>query len=299
MAQLSEPFFSVVIPTFNRVDFLQQALDSVFAQRFTSYELIVVDDGSTDSTDRFLRSLELRLTHLTQANRGPAAARNLGVGRARGEYLAFLDSDDVWFPWTLELYARVLRETGNPAFLAGRPHRFWQDAPGGLGESHNAHWTRFTDYLASGDQWRWFGVSSFVLARRPFLDSGGFRTERLGIEPGFVQITAPATFGYREHKGNMSRAPRPFPEVASNLIDAEHSGAYPGGVQRRRERRRILARHARPTALACLREGRIAQGWGIYRALFLWNIQSKHWPFVLAFPFLTVLALLGIRKVPV
>ena len=211
-AQEHEPLFSVVVPTFNRVDLLKQTLASVFAQRFTSYELIVVDDGSTDLTDRFLRSLEPRLTYFTQANRGPASARNLGASRARGAYLAFLDSDDVWFPWTLELYAWVLQETGNPVFLAGWPLRFRAVAPPDVVENREARWTRFTDYLASGDQWRWFGVSSFVVARRRFLDIGGFTAEfrvgedadlslRLGVEPGFVQITAPATFGYRDLSG--------------------------------------------------------------------------------------------------
>jgi len=295
-----EPLFSVVIPAFNRVDLLEQTLNSVFAQRFTSYELIVVDDGSTDSTVDFLRSLEPRLTFLTQSNRGPASARNLGVSRARGAYLAFLDSDDVWFPWTLELYARVLKETGNPVFLAGWPHRFRTEAPDDVLEGHEAHWTRFTDYLASGDRWRWFGVSSFVLARRQFLKIGGFRPEfrvgedadltmRLGIEPDFVQITAPVTFGYREHEDNMSRGPLPLLDAACKLVDAELAGIYPGGALRQRERRQILSRHTRPAAIASLQGGLVGRGVTLYVRTFIWQFAAGAWRFLLGFPLLAVL----------
>jgi hypothetical protein len=271
----------------------------VFAQRFTSYELIVVDDGSTDSTACILRSLEPRLTHFAQPNRGPASARNFGASRARGAYLAFLESDDVWFPWTLELYARVLQEAGNPAFLAGRPHRFRTETPNDVDESCDAHWIRFGDYLASGDQWRWFGASSFVVARRHFIDIGGFAPDfrvgedadlslRLGTEPGFVQIIAPETFGYREHTFNMSSGPQPLLEAASKLVAAELSGEYPGGAQRRRERWRILARHTRPAAIASLQGGMVGPGFTLYARTFVWQLAIGGWRFLFGFPLLFI-----------
>src|SRR5450830_1529256 len=99
MTQLLE--FSIVIPTYNRMKFLQQALDSVWAQTHDDYEIIVVDDGSTDGTKDYLASLDGRVKTVRQSNSGPAAARNLGVRQAKGEYVAFLDSDDLWFPWAL------------------------------------------------------------------------------------------------------------------------------------------------------------------------------------------------------
>jgi len=308
-SQEREPMFSVVIPTFNRAGLLEQALNSVFAQRFTSYELIVVDDGSTDSTVHFLRSLELKLTFLTQPNRGPASARNLGASRARGAYLAFLDSDDVWFPWTLEVYARILRETANPSFLAGRPHPFGAEVPPDVPETNNLRWNSFTDYLASGDEWRWFGASSFVLARSRFLAIGGFTPQfraaedpdlclRLGIAPGFVQVIAPATFGYREHTGHISSGARFAVEGALNLVNAELGGAYPGGKDRRWERWRILTRHVRPAAIAGIRNGMIRCGFTLYLNTFIWQLSIGAWRFVFGFPPLSVFYAIARRVSP-
>src|ERR1700751_565412 len=98
------PSFSIIIPTFNRAGLLQQALESVAQQTFRDFETLVVDDGSTDVTPQVAASFGARL--LRQENRGPGAARNLGIQHARGNYIAFLDSDDQWLPWTLETYHR-------------------------------------------------------------------------------------------------------------------------------------------------------------------------------------------------
>lgn len=81
---------------------LGEAVDSVLAQTVSDYELIVVDDGSTDETPRRLRDYVARLTVLTQSRRGVAAARNMGASHASGTYLAFLDSDDLWRPRKLQ-----------------------------------------------------------------------------------------------------------------------------------------------------------------------------------------------------
>src|SRR5271166_980113 len=118
------PKFSVVIPTYNRLDFLKQALSSIWAQTFTDYEVIVVDDGSTDRTREWLVMQGEQVLAITQTNRGPGAARNFGARHASGTYLAFLDSDDLWFPWTLEAYWDVIHDCHEPSFVAGRPYVF-------------------------------------------------------------------------------------------------------------------------------------------------------------------------------
>lgn len=92
---------SVIIPTFNRAGLVIEAVESVLAQRGPSFELIVVDDGSTDDTGPALRSPGRDLTLLTRPNLGVSAARNAGAARASGRYLAFLDSDDLWLPGKL------------------------------------------------------------------------------------------------------------------------------------------------------------------------------------------------------
>lgn len=93
---------SVIIPAFNRRDFLREALRSVFDQTSPPLEVLVVDDGSTDGTAATVESEFPAARILSQPNQGPSAARNLGIRSARGEWLAFLDSDDLWHPRKLE-----------------------------------------------------------------------------------------------------------------------------------------------------------------------------------------------------
>src|SRR5437868_3791234 len=116
------PLLSVIIPTYNRSGLLREALATVRAQACADYEVIVVDDGSTDDTADVLARFGEgeppgRFRVLRQANAGQGAARNLGIAEARGEYCAFLDSDDRFFPWTLAIVAAAIEENGRPSVL--------------------------------------------------------------------------------------------------------------------------------------------------------------------------------------
>ena len=97
------PVVSVIIPTFNRWPMVVDAVESVLAQSYSDFELIVVDDGSTDDTPNELSKLGSRLRFFPKARCGVAAARNFGVSQALGRYCAFLDSDDFWRPKKLEV----------------------------------------------------------------------------------------------------------------------------------------------------------------------------------------------------
>lgn len=99
---MSNPKVSVVIPTYNRVGCIGNAINSVIAQTYTECEIIVVDDGSTDDTRQVLARYGSRVRYIYQENAGVSAARNLGVHHAKGELIAFLDSDDQWEPEKLE-----------------------------------------------------------------------------------------------------------------------------------------------------------------------------------------------------
>lgn len=99
----TKPVVSVIIPTYNRADYIAQAIHSVLDQTYTNFEIIVVDDGSTDDTQHLLETFTDNIRCLTTEKRGPAHARNVGMKSANGKYIAFLDSDDLYLPGKLEL----------------------------------------------------------------------------------------------------------------------------------------------------------------------------------------------------
>jgi glycosyltransferase involved in cell wall biosynthesis len=108
----STPAVSVVIPAYNVAPYIAETLNSVFTQTFTDFEVIVVDDGSSDGEEleRNLEPYLERVRYVRQENRGAGAARNHGVREAQGEFIAFLDSDDLWLPEYLGEQVRFLRE---------------------------------------------------------------------------------------------------------------------------------------------------------------------------------------------
>ncbi|HZS05709.1 MAG TPA: glycosyltransferase family 2 protein [Blastocatellia bacterium] len=96
------PKVSVIIPAYNVAPYITEALDSVAAQGFTDYEVIVINDGSTDELERVLEPYRAMITYVRQENRGLSGARNAGLRLARGQYVALLDADDIWMPDYLE-----------------------------------------------------------------------------------------------------------------------------------------------------------------------------------------------------
>jgi glycosyltransferase involved in cell wall biosynthesis len=105
-----DPLVSVVIPAYNCVEFIRETLDSALAQTFKDYEIILVDDGSTDDLEKVLEDYFTKLIYIRQSHSGTGAARNAAIMTARGRYVAFLDSDDVWFPDYLEQQTKALAE---------------------------------------------------------------------------------------------------------------------------------------------------------------------------------------------
>ena len=109
---MSGPLVSVVIPTYNRADEVCCAIDNAFTQTYPNIELIIVDDGSTDDTQARLKAYGDRIRVIVQKNQGPAVARNRGAAAARGEIIAFQDSDDLWKPTKLEKQVALLQKLG-------------------------------------------------------------------------------------------------------------------------------------------------------------------------------------------
>ena len=113
---MRRPTVSVIIPTYNRGHCLHDAINSVLAQSFQDFELIVVDDGSTDETSHIVEAYGQYLKLIRQANAGAASARNTGIMASQGQWVAFLDSDDLWEPDKLEVQMEDLQ--ANPTVVA-------------------------------------------------------------------------------------------------------------------------------------------------------------------------------------
>lgn len=114
------PTVSVIIPTYNRKALVLKALESVFAQTYRDYEVVLVDDGSTDGTQVAVATLGHGIRYLYQENAGEARARNYGLSAAGGEVVAFLDSDDQWSPDLLEREVRILKDHREVALVCAQ-----------------------------------------------------------------------------------------------------------------------------------------------------------------------------------
>ncbi len=121
--KIANPAVSVIIPTYNRGWILKEAIDSVLAQEYRDFELIVVDDGSTDGTRDILNAYGSDIIVLRQINQGVSAARNRGIAEARAWLVCFLDSDDLWLPQKLTRQVEFF--DGNPEALICQTEETW------------------------------------------------------------------------------------------------------------------------------------------------------------------------------
>ena len=286
-------FFSVIIPTYNRVDLLRRALESVWAQDFHDYEIVVVDDGSHDETMAYLESLGGKVRAFRQENAGPGAARNLAASHAQGDYLAFLDSDDVWFSTTLGHYAKAIRDFGRPAVVAGT----------GIAEGQGTRPVcspEFVAYPSLLDACVGFmppvgGTPSVTVRRDVFEKVGGFCARkinaedvdlwlRLGGEKGFVRITSPPVFQQSYLEISASRDMRAQVAGVDLVMDQERAQNYPGGRFFRERRLKIITAMARSVSFDCLLVGDFANGLGLYRRSFSLQLAQRRVRYLLGYP---------------
>ena len=123
MSRVSYTMISVIVPTYNRAQQLPRALDSILCQSCSPKEIIVVDDGSTDETSALMTSEYPEIVFIQQQNTGVSSARNVGIKRASGDWIAFLDSDDEWLPEKLEIQMKALYK--NPEIKICHTNEIW------------------------------------------------------------------------------------------------------------------------------------------------------------------------------
>jgi glycosyltransferase involved in cell wall biosynthesis len=122
---MTSPLISCIVPVFNGERYLGETLESILAQTHRPIEIIVVHDGSTDGTARVTAGYDERVRYLKQDNAGPAAARNLGLDAARGDFVAFLDADDLWHAEKLERQMACFETRPELDYCLAHAQNFW------------------------------------------------------------------------------------------------------------------------------------------------------------------------------
>ncbi len=248
------PLVSVVIPTYNRSAFLVEAVESVLAQTWEDLEIVVVDDGSTDSTQECVRKYKDKVRYLRKENGGPASARNVGVRLARGVYVSFLDSDDQCYPERIELQTDYLES--HPEFAMVYSARSWMDADGQpLGVSSDGR-----HHLPAGEIFldlfraNYVGSASAVQLRKCCFEKVGFFSEscvpcedydlwlRIASEYRIGSLNVPL-FRYRLHESglhqNLRRRYSGYMTTLTNALRLDYWAKVDEKTKRKAVRRRF------------------------------------------------------------
>jgi glycosyltransferase involved in cell wall biosynthesis len=244
----SVPQFSVIITSYNQELFIRNAVDSALAQPCPSMEVIAVDDASSDGSLKVLEGYgdKIRLIKF-EKNQGPNAARNAGVSASKGNYLVFLDGDDLLLPWALDAYQRIV-DLKKPKIILCRLRFFKGEIPA----------VRFADFgqeiqiveydvLIRKDRTYRGSASAIVVERQAFDEVGGWTkdlfpsdiddlTIKLGYSGRTVHILSHPTIAYRVHANNTVHQISRFLDKMQLVIHKEKAGEYPGGPRFRYER---------------------------------------------------------------
>jgi Glycosyl transferase family 2 len=279
------PRFSIVVTFYNQRDFIRDAVDSALALRNAGLEVIAVDDASTDGGQEILKQYQDSVQVVClENNQGACAARNRGGSLATGDYLVFLDGDDAFLPWALDVYARII-QAKNPKMILGTM-RWFEGALSAVLPVNPPQEITMVDYSDYLRRDRPFGnsASALVIARESFEDVHGWQTDffpledqdlalRLGVAGRTIQILGPPTVLHRAHGSYTVKNALACISAVNDLHRKERQGVYPGGAGRRLERRALI--------------GGVAIHWtkratksGMYGNAF--KLLARGWPMILA-----------------
>jgi glycosyltransferase involved in cell wall biosynthesis len=266
------PRFSIVITCYNQRRFIREAVDSALMQDCSDREVIVVDDGSTDGSVEVLSKYgdKIKLC-LSEANQGAGTARNKGASIATGQYVTFLDGDDILLPCALSVYWRII-ELKQPKILIPRLLHFEGTFDNGNAAA-NLKELEIIEYetLMNKDRFVRFTAAA-VIDRQCFDRSGGWATDmfhmddhdlllRLGYAGRTIQMLTPRTIAYRSHESNSTKQIDRMLQGALKLIDNEKAGRYPGGENNRYLRYGMIGGFALYWLRRAFRENLYGQVW--------------------------------------
>ena len=299
------PLVSVVIPVYNGERFLRESLESVFAQTFHDYEVVCVDDGSTDDSHALLQQYGARVRVIQQANAGQSAARNEGVQQATGAFVAFLDQDDRWYPSKLAQQVAVLNAEPDVVLVHCNYDRVDGDgrvlvAGAALVERASALASQLGRLIGEALVF----PSAMLVRRDVFQLVGGFDPELRGFEDfdliarlkqqGRFVLLNESGMAYRLHAGGFTRAGGMGIIRSRERFLVQMRALYAGDRVKNTLIDRMLAECYSDWGIHAARDGQPRKGW----VKLIQALQQDPWKFRTYSRLVRVslLALLGSRK---
>ncbi len=284
------PRFSIIITCYNQQSFIRDALNSALSQEYPDKEIIVVDDGSADGSPAILAEYGNRINAcFLGVNQGAYAARNKGVSLAKGDYVLFLDGDDVLLPWALRAYSKII-DLKKPKLVVARllhwfDGTFIKDKTSGTPKE-----LEIVEYetLMKKDRHVRFSPTA-VMDRGCFNRSGGWAADmfhlddhdlllRLGYTGRAVHILSPFTVAYRQHGANSSNQLDRMLDGILKIIRKEKANIYPGGPACRLERYAVIggfvfywSRRAFQSGYYAAGRRLLAAGWSMILIAVFWK----------------------------
>lgn len=284
------PLFSIIIPTHNRAHLIERTLNSIFCQTLTDFEVLVIDDASTDDTQAVLVPYVGRIRILHNAHQqGEWQTRNNGLREARGRYAIFVDSDDLLFPWAVATYKEVIERFDSPALMIGNFRKFQDETelasviPGSIVAQG------WDDYLQSALA-KFNPSMAFAMRMDIVRKCEGFIGQnhvaageqdlflRAGTAKGFVYVKSPVVYAYRQHSAAQSRYSAVVYRGARLLLARERDGTYPGGPKRALERSVFLARVLKFSVERCLGQHGPRHACELYLRAVPYFRRTGYWP---------------------
>jgi glycosyltransferase involved in cell wall biosynthesis len=246
------PLFSIVVPTYNSGKLIDETITSLINQDFKDYEIIIIDDGSTDGTFERLQKYKKYIQIFGETNKGSTYARNIGIESASGEYIVSFDHDDILLPFALKIYSEVINYFNHPPLIFSSIKTFERKL-----EESSYFWgekkievTKFKNFFKKNISLP--VINGNIIARREnILKVSGYQQNsfayddhlllfRLGTESPMISINHPITVGYRNHIGNWSRNIEYTMKGALAFINSERKNKFPGGISYRLDRRGLI-----------------------------------------------------------
>ena len=278
-------FFSVIITSHNQAHFIRNAIASALAQSHANKEIIVVDDASSDGSRRILEEYgdAIRLIKLDK-NVGASRARNVGIAAATGDFLVFLDGDDVLLPWALVVYSQVV-DRARPHIILSTMRWFEGQVPNTSSDlaPNNVEVVAYDSLLEKDRPYR-ASASALVISREVFAQVRGWTNEIFPMEDldalikllssgRTAQILAPVTVCYRIHPANTVHQVADCAGALRWIIEKEKRRGYPGGQSNRGRRYAFLG----GPALFWVKK---TYRYGLYREAL--RLVALAWPMILA-----------------